>query len=72
MSAELAARRTAAAAVLTDIEREVVDDKQVSAATWAYRCGRLSHAVRSLLEITGQEMSCDDKGSVKSDNLHQA
>lgn len=64
MSAELAARRTAAAAVLGDFSRA-----QESPWYWA---DRLAAELRSLLEITGQEMSCDDKGSVKSDNLHQA
>jgi hypothetical protein len=55
---ELAARRTAAAAALADIERSVAGDENVSAAAWAYRCGRLAAELRSLL--AGLDAECPD------------
>lgn len=73
MSAELAARRTAAAAVLGDFDAIVSKPLPTWASPqWAYWAGRLASELRSVLEITGQEMSCRDKGSVKRDNVHEA
>lgn len=74
MNAELAARRIAAAAVLADFKNAVFSSSSAwPTPMWSFWAGRLACAVDLLLEVTaGQEMSCDDKDSVKRDNLHEA
>jgi hypothetical protein len=57
VSAELAARRTAAAAVLADCRSDLDACDPDDGAFFAYWVGRLQMALELLLEATGAEVS---------------